>query len=79
MDYWSSIYAMVKEAIVDAGGIKSVAESLKLTERAVRKWFDANKLPRTEHTGETAYWRTIQALARKLSRTIYTKQQLLKR
>lgn len=43
-------------------GLKPLAEGLGVTYQAVRKWERDRRLPRTEHTGETRYCETIEAL-----------------
>jgi len=58
----------VAQAVHDLGGFSKVARSIKnrrgkpLTPRAVRKWAEAGKLPRTEATGETNYAEQMAAM-----------------
>jgi len=56
----------LKDAIHEAGGIRSVAQGCGLTYEAVRKW-TFNGLPRTEWTGETSYCKTISKMQSKYS------------
>lgn len=53
---------LLKKAVADAGGTKTVAVACGLSYEAVRKWL-ANGLPRTEFSGETEYAETICRLA----------------
>jgi len=43
-------------------GLQNLATELKVSYQAVRKWEDAERLPRTEYTGETNYAETIERL-----------------
>ena len=66
----------LQQAINDAGGVAAVATANGLTRRAITKWISAGRLPRTEYSGATVYWRTIQRLARRAG-VKYTKRELL--
>lgn len=44
------------------GGVPVIATACKVSPRAVYKWIDRGKLPRTEYSGETAYANTIANL-----------------
>ena len=47
---------------IEAVGLSPLAQGLKVTYQAVRKWQKAGRLPRTEWTGETQYATTIESL-----------------
>jgi hypothetical protein len=41
-------------------GIQAVAKAVGRRYQAVMKWRDSNRLPRSEHTGETSYAQAIE-------------------
>lgn len=45
----------LKDVIVKVGGVKKIADLCGITPRAVYKWIKAERLPRTDYTGETDY------------------------
>ena len=64
---------IIQEAILSAGGDPTVARAVGKSTPAVRKWRIANKLPRTEITGETDYSTVIAKLTNKR----FTRNQLI--
>lgn len=63
----------LKDAFDAVGGVSVVADAVGRSERAIYKWIEKNRLPRSEYTGETSY---SQAIASH-SRGVLTKQQIL--
>lgn len=52
----------LKEAInLIEGGVPKAADICGVSVRAVYKWLDRNRLPRTEYTGETSYAKKLEA------------------
>lgn len=49
--------------LVANGGVYQIAESLKVSARAIYKWTDKNALPRTEYTGETHHSKTLSEIS----------------
>ena len=45
----------VKEAINEIGGVEAAAKLTGVSGRAIYKWIERGKLPRTDYTGETNY------------------------
>ncbi|WET11845.1 hypothetical protein P3S72_06850 [Pseudomonas sp. D3] len=45
----------VKKAVGDVGGTPTAAKTCGVSTRSVNKWIAAERLPRTEYTGETSY------------------------
>jgi len=53
----------LKELLVMCGGSTKIGAACGVTKQAVMKWMKANKLPRTEYTGETKYAVVLSKLA----------------
>lgn len=71
----------IKDAVEILGGLSAVARLLKMTPRAVRKYVEQNKLPRTEATGETSYAATMAKADPRINKddllaTVYRKGKL---
>lgn len=45
----------IKKAVSDVGGTPTAAKTCGVSTRSVNKWIAAERLPRTEYTGETSY------------------------
>lgn len=45
----------LREAIQQVGGPEKASRICEVSSRAVYKWLDSERLPRTEYTGETDY------------------------
>lgn len=45
------------------GKVPAVADACGISVRAVYKWIDAGRLPRTDYTGETAYAKRLAELS----------------
>lgn len=67
----------LKEVILEAGGAVSVAAACKVSPRAVYKWLDSGRLPRTEYSGETRYAELIADLIRERHGSSFTGEELL--
>lgn len=52
---------LITQSINDIG-LARMAKELDISYQAIRKWERANRLPRTEWTGETNYSQTIEHL-----------------
>jgi hypothetical protein len=50
------------QSAIEAHGIVAVARACGLSYQAVGKWVGAGRMPRTEHSGETAYSAAIEQL-----------------
>ena len=60
---------LISHAIVLSGGISHLAKNCGVSYQAVRRWEQANRLPRTELTGETEYARAIaKTIGNKITR-----------
>ncbi len=59
----------VAKAVQILGGQSATARIVKVSPKAVRKWVQAGKLPRTEATGETRYAHLMSAANPKVDRS----------
>lgn len=53
----------IKKAVGDIGGTPTAAKTCGVSTRSVNKWIAAERLPRTEYTGETSYAKKLAALS----------------
>lgn len=60
----------LKEVIDSIGGVASAASICGISPRAVYKWLKAERLPRTDYTGETHYAELLANEANKKGITI---------
>lgn len=56
---------ILKKVIDGIGGVSSAASVCGISPRAIYKWLKAERLPRTDYTGETHYAELLTAEARK--------------
>lgn len=54
---------IIRYTVTKAGGPTKVGRVFGLSDAAIHRWMRANRLPRTEFTGETAYAKTLAELA----------------
>jgi len=51
----------LNDAAKKAGGFEALGRACKLTGKAIKKWAELGRPPRTEYTGETHYAQIISA------------------
>lgn len=56
--------SVLKQSIIQAGGVAKASSICGVSQRAVYKWIAAEALPRTEYSGETCYARLLAAASR---------------
>lgn len=68
----------LRDVIFKIGGVKKAADLCGITPRAVYKWIKAERLPRTDYTGETNYAELLITEAKKQGLKI-SRDSLLKK